>query len=80
VWLREEQIRTVIDLLRVFVRDVATPLSGMVLMGYLVATPGERSSYFVVAGGLITAPFALAANARRIASKDAAAEPAKEDA
>jgi hypothetical protein len=78
VWLREEQIRTGIDLLRVFIRDIITPLSGVALMVYLVATPGERSSYFVVAGGLITAPFVLAANARRITAKDADA--AKEDA
>lgn len=79
MWFTEQRVRTAIDVLRVFIRDIVTPLSGVALMAYLVHTPGERSSYFIGAAGLITAPFVLAANARRVAAKDAEEASAKEE-
>ena len=46
---------------KVIIRDVITPLSGIALLFYLVATPGERPSYFIAAAGLIGLPVALKA-------------------
>ena len=43
------------------IRDVLTFVSGVALMFYLVATPGERPSYFIAAAGLIGLPIALKA-------------------
>jgi len=52
VWL--SRFKTVI-------RDILTPLAGIALLFYLVATPGERPSYFIAAAGLIGLPVALKA-------------------
>ena len=46
---------------RIVIRDVLTPLAGIALLFYLVATPGERPSYFIAAAGLIGLPVALKA-------------------
>jgi len=45
----------------VIIRDILTPLAGFALLFYLVATPGERPSYFIAAAGLIGLPVALKA-------------------
>ena len=47
--------------LKIVIRDILTPLAGIVLLFYLVATPGERPSYFIAAAGLIGLPVALKA-------------------
>jgi len=52
VWL--SRFKTVI-------RDILTPLAGIALLFYLVATPGERPSDFIAAAGLIGLPVALKA-------------------
>ena len=46
---------------KVIIRDILTPLAGITLLFYLVATPGERPSYFIAAAGLIGLPVALKA-------------------
>ena len=46
---------------RTFIRDIITPLSGIVLVFYLASQPNERPSYFLGAIGLIGTPVALAA-------------------
>jgi hypothetical protein len=46
---------------KVIIRDILTPLAGLALLFYLVATPGERPSYFIAAAGLIGLPVALRA-------------------
>jgi hypothetical protein len=43
------------------IRDVLTFFAGISLLFYLVATPGERPSYFIAAAGLIGLPIALKA-------------------
>ena len=50
------------------IRDVVTFLAGISLLFYLVATPGERPSYFIGAAGLIGLPVAL--KARRVDPPD----------
>jgi hypothetical protein len=50
--------------LQVLIRDILTPLCGIALLFYLVATPGERPSYFIAAAGLIGLPVALKAQRR----------------
>ena len=47
--------------LKLVIRDILTPLAGITLLFYLVATPGERPSYFIAAAGLIGLPVALKA-------------------
>ena len=47
--------------LKILIRDILTPLAGIALLFYLVATPGERPSYFIAAAGLIGLPVALKA-------------------
>ena len=47
--------------LKLVIRDILTPLAGIALLFYLVATPGERPSYFIAAAGLIGLPVALKA-------------------
>ncbi len=47
--------------LKLVIRDILTPLAGIALLFYLVATPGERPSYFIAAAGLIGLPVALRA-------------------
>jgi hypothetical protein len=61
VWLRRLQI---------LIRDILTPLSGIVLLFYLVHTPGERPSYFIAAAGLIGLPVALKAQRRSPADEE----------
>ena len=58
---RSDGLTVWLSRLKLVIRDILTPLAGIVLLFYLVGTPGERPSYFIAAAGLIGLPVALKA-------------------
>lgn len=64
---------------KAFIRDVITPLTGIVVMVMLVNTPGERPSYFLGAAAMMGLPIALAATRSDKSGNGKPKEPSNDD-